>query len=125
MPVFVGAKYQHGHGLGNIFSGLFCSILYRLSKKCTELVVKTGLNLVHDASHGVASHGVLFKQSVKKHVPIALKEVVEIVKFQSGSGAPKSKHRRVNSHRHQRRRHCGGGCGSGRRRRQHFNGIIA
>jgi len=68
---------------------------------------------------------VLFKQSVKKHVPIALKEVVKIVKFQSGSGAPKSKHRRVNSHRHQRRRHYGGGCGSGRRRRQHFNGIIA
>jgi len=82
--------------------------------------LKTSLDLVHDASHNVP-----FKHSIKKHVPKALKEVVEDVKFQSGSGALKSKHCRVDSHHRQ----CsGGGGGSGPRRRprrQHFNDIFA
>ena len=109
MPVFVGAKYQRSHGLCNIFSGLFCSILLPFitgnASSWVGTAVKTGLNLVRDTSHGVP-----FKQFVKKHVPKALKEVVKDTKFQSGSGAPKNKHRRVDSHR---------------RRRQHFNDIFA
>jgi len=84
MPVFIGAKYQRSHRLGNIFSGLFRSILLPFIKRNAPSwagnVVKTGLNLVHNASHGVP-----FKQSVKKNVPKALKEVVEDVKFQLGS----------------------------------------
>jgi len=118
MPVFVGAKYQRGNRRGNIFSGLFCSILLSFIKgnapSWAGKTVKTGLNLVHDASRGV-----LFKQSIKKHVPKALKVVVEDTKFQSGSGAPKSKHRRV-----ARPRHRGGGGGGRGRRRQHFNDIL-
>jgi len=120
MPVFVGAKFQRGHGLGNIFSGLLRNILLPFIKgnatNWASKVAKTGLNLVHDASRGVP-----FKQSVKRHVPKALKEVVEDTKFQSGSGAPKSKHRRV-SRPHRR---GGGSRGRGRRRRQHFNDIFA
>jgi len=73
MPVFIGAKCQNGHGLGNIFSGLFRSILLTFIKgnapSWASKAVKTGLNLVHDASHGVP-----FKQSVKKHGPKALKK---------------------------------------------------
>ena len=115
MPVFIGAKYQRGHGLGNIFSGLLRNILLPLIKgnalSWAGKVAKTGLNLVRDASRGVP-----FKQSVKRHVPKALKEVVEDTNFQSGSGAPKSKHRRVARPRRRR----GGG-----RRRQHFNDIFA
>jgi len=121
MPVFVGAKIQRKHGLSNIFGGLLRNILLPLIKKNAPSwagkVAKTGLNLVRDASRGVP-----FKQSVKRHVPKALKEVVKDTKFQSGSGAPKSKHRRVS-----RPRLCRGGggrhgCG---RRRQHFNDIFA
>jgi len=83
MPVFVGAMYQHGHGLGNIFSRLFHSTLLPFIKgnapSWASKAVKTGLNLVRDASHGVSC-----KHFVKKHILKALKEVIEDVKFQSG-----------------------------------------
>jgi len=73
MPVFVGAKYERGHGLGNIFSGLLRNILLPLIKgnapSWAGKVAKTRLNLVHDASRGVP-----FKQSVKRQVPKALKK---------------------------------------------------
>jgi len=70
-------------------------------------VIKTGINLASDASQGVP-----FKESFKKRVPKALKETVEGVKFQSGSGVLKSKHRRRS------RRHCGSV-------RQRYNDIFA
>jgi len=37
MPIFIGAKYQHGHGLGNIFSGLFSSTLLPFIKKMHQV----------------------------------------------------------------------------------------
>jgi len=92
MLIFRGAKYQRGHGLGNILGGLFGSILLTFVKRNVPMLagkaIKTGINLASDASRGVP-----FKRSFKKHVPKALKETVEDVKFQSGSGASKSKHR--------------------------------
>ena len=110
MPIFRGAKYQCGHGLGNILGGLFRSIILPFIKRNVPMLagkaIKTGINLASDASPGV-----LFKQSFKKHVPKALKETVEGVKFQSGSGALKSKHRR-----RRRRRRRGG---------QRYNDIFA
>jgi len=124
MPVFVSAKYQCSHGLSNIFSRLFWSILLPFIKgnapSWAGKAVKTGLNLVCDESHSVP-----FKQSVKKEVPKALKEVVEDTKFQLGSGVRNSKHRRLHSHcrcRQRRSRRGGGNCG---RRRQYFNDIFA
>jgi len=72
--------------------------------------IKTGINLASDASRGVP-----FKQSIKKHVPKAVKETVEDVKFQSGSGASKSKHRRVAHPR----------CSSRRGVCQRYNDIFA
>jgi len=93
MPIFRGAKYQRGHGLGNILGGLFRSIILPFVKRNAPMLagkaIKTRINLASDTSQGVP-----FKQSFKKHVPKALKETVESVKFQSGSGASKSKHRR-------------------------------
>jgi len=120
MPVFIGAKYQRGHGLGNILSGLFRSIILPFIKRNAPMIagkaIKTGINLAGDASRGVP-----FKQSVKRQLPKALKEAADEVKFQSGSGAPKSKHRRVARPRRRRRR---GGGGSGRSR-QRYNDIFA
>jgi len=93
MPIFRGARYQRGHGLDNILGGLFRSIILPFIKRNVPMLagkaIKTGINLASDASRGVP-----FKQSFKKHVPKALKETFEDVKFQSGSGASKSKHRR-------------------------------
>ena len=72
MTVLISAKYQRGHGLGNIFRRLFRSILLLFVKgnapSWAGKAVQTGLNLVHSASHRVP-----FKQSIKKHVPKALK----------------------------------------------------
>ena len=64
-------------------------------------VIKTGINLASDASQGVP-----FKESFKKRVPKALKETVEGVKFQSGSGASKSKHRPCRNRRYRGVHQC-------------------
>jgi len=106
MPIFRGAKYQRGHGLGNILGGLLRTIILPFVKRNAAMMagkaIKTGINVVSDASRGVP-----LKQSFKTHVPKALKETVENVKFQSGSGASKSKHR--HGRRRSRRSRRGGG----------------
>ena len=81
MPVFVGAKYQRGHGLDNILGGLFRSIILpfieRNAPMMADKAIKTGINLANDASWAVP-----FKQSVKRRLSKTLKEAVEEVKFQ-------------------------------------------
>jgi len=125
MPIFVGAKYQRGHGLGNILGGLFRSIILPFIKRNAPMMVnkamKTGINMAGDVASGVP-----FKQSVKRRVPKALKEAVDEVKFQSGSGALKSKHRRIARPRPRPRgSHHHRGGGGGKRGRRHYNNIFA
>jgi len=75
MPVFVGAKYQHGHGLANILGGLFRSIILPFIKRNAPMMagkaIKTGINLANDASR------VPDTQSVKVQLLKSLKEAVE------------------------------------------------
>ena len=91
--------------------------------------MKTGLNMAGDVASGVP-----FKQSIKRQLPKTLKEAVDEVKFQLGSGAPKSKHRRITRPRSrprggkQRRHRRGGrrsGGGGGKRGRRCYNDIFA
>jgi hypothetical protein len=47
-PVYVGTRYQRGHGLGSIFGSLFKSavpLLKRGAKTLGREALKTGLNL--------------------------------------------------------------------------------
>ena len=77
MPIFRGAKYQRGHGLGNMLGGLLRTIILPFVKRNVSMMagkaIKTSINLASDASRGVP-----FKQSFKTHVPKALKETVEL-----------------------------------------------
>ena len=132
MPIFDGAKYQRGHGLGNILGGLFRSIIKFIKRNAPMMVnkaMKTGINMAGDVASGVP-----FKQSIKRQLP-TLKEAVDEVKFQLGSGAPKSNHHWITDPRSRprggkQRCHCrggrrSGGGGGGKRGRRRYNNIFA
>lgn len=54
-PVYVGRRYQRGHGLGSILGGLFKSAAPLLKKGAKFLgkeALKTGLNVASDALQG-------------------------------------------------------------------------
>ena len=54
-PVFAGRRYQRGHGLGNIFEGLFKAAMPLLKKGAKTLereALKTGLNIARDVVQG-------------------------------------------------------------------------
>ena len=55
MPVFAGARYQHGHGLGSILSGLFRRIIlpfFRANgRTMASKAIKTGLEVADDVAH--------------------------------------------------------------------------
>jgi len=96
MPVFVGARYQRGHGLGSMLSGLIRHVvvpfLKRNSGALAGNVLKTGVQVVDDLVRGKT-----FKETVKKRMPEAIKTTAQDINWQTGSGKPKRKRRR---HRH-------------------------
>ena len=54
-PVFVGRRYQRGHGLGSIFGGLFKAAMPLLKKGAKTLgreALKPGLNIAGDVVQG-------------------------------------------------------------------------
>jgi hypothetical protein len=54
-PVFVGIRYQRGHGLGSIFGGLFKAAMPLLKKGAKTLgreALKPGLNIAGDVVQG-------------------------------------------------------------------------
>ena len=54
-PYYAGAKYQKGHGLGSMFSGMLKSALPLLKKGAMGLAksaVETGLNIAKDGIEG-------------------------------------------------------------------------
>jgi hypothetical protein len=85
MPVYVGARFQRGHGLGSILSGLFRRILpfFRSNAKnfATNLL-QTGAEVVGD----VFDNNKKFGESLKERIPQGIKRTVQDLKFQSGSG---------------------------------------
>jgi len=56
MPVFVGARYQRGHGLGSISSGLIRHVVVPFQKRNSGAlagnVLKTGVQVVDDLVRG-------------------------------------------------------------------------
>jgi len=88
MPVFVGARFQKGHGLGSILSGLFRRVLPFLkanSRNFAHNLIDTGLNVAQD----VFDNGKKLADSLKERVPEGIKRTVQDLKFQSGSGLMK------------------------------------
>ncbi len=53
--MYIGTRYQRGHGLGSIFGGLFNAALHLLKKGAKTLcreALKTGLNIAEDVVAG-------------------------------------------------------------------------
>lgn len=88
MPVFMGARFQRGHGLGSILSGLFRRVLPFLKangKNFAVNLLKTGVDVADDVFDG----GKKFTESLKERVPQGIKRTVQDLKFQSGNGLVK------------------------------------
>ena len=102
MPVFAGARYQRGHGLGSILSGLFRRIIipfFRANgRTIASKAIKTGLEVADDVAQGKS-----LKESAKRRIPKGIKEAAEKINWQTGSGTSKSK--RPGLPRNRRRRH--------------------
>ena len=55
IPVFSGSKYQKGHGIGNLFSGLIKAAIPLVKKGAISLgktALQTGLNIAKDSIAG-------------------------------------------------------------------------
>ena len=102
--MFVGRKFQRGHGLGSILGGFFRRLVLPFlktnAKSMLRNVAKTGVGVASDVIDGQS-----FANSVKIRVPAGIKRGVEDIMFQSApakrQSAPTSRHPR---HRHPRRR---------------------
>ena len=85
MPVYVGARFQRGHGLGSVLSGLFRRILpffRNNAKNFATNLLRTGAEVVGD----VLDDKKKFTESLKERVPQGIKRTVQDLNFQSGSG---------------------------------------
>ena len=85
MPVYVGARFQRGHGLGSILSGLFRRVLPFLKanvKNFATTALRTGVDIAEDVFDNNKKLG----ESLKERVPQGIKRAVQNLDFQSGSG---------------------------------------
>ena len=82
IPVFVGRRFQRGHGLGSILGGfvrrLVLPFFQAHGKKMLKNAAKTGLEVAGDVIDGRS-----FVDSVKSRVPAGIKRGVEDVVLQS------------------------------------------
>ena len=89
MPVFVGRRFQRGHGLGSILSGFFRRLVLPFfktyGKSMLSGALKTGMEVADDVLDGQP-----LKESAKKRVPEGIKRTVQSSR-QSGSGFKKKR----------------------------------
>lgn len=55
IPIFTGSRYQKGHGIGNLFSGVFRAALPLVKKGALALgktALQTGINIAKDSIQG-------------------------------------------------------------------------
>ena len=85
MPVYVGARFQRGHGLGSILSGLFRRVLPFFKSNAKQLannLLQTCPEVVSDVFDSKKK----FSESLKERIPQGIKCTVQDLSFQSGSG---------------------------------------
>ena len=98
MAAFTGARYQRGHGLGNILRSLTkfaLPFLKKGAKAVGKQVMKTGMNIAQEAMLG---HNV--KKAAKRHLSQGLTELVT----QRGRGRPGRRRRGPPGERVKRRK---------------------
>jgi len=106
MPVFVGARRQRGHGIGNVLSGLFRGVIGLLGKGkgiATQLLkqnkdaaisnlIQTGMNVAGDLAQGKK-----VKKTLKRRVPEGIKQTAQNIDWHLDDDTPTTKHRRVDA----------------------------
>ena len=78
LPVFTGSKYQRGHGLGGLFSGLFKAatpLLRRGALRVGKQLLKTGTKVADDVLSGQR-----FKHALKSRGREGLKDLLQPIK---------------------------------------------
>jgi len=94
IPVFVGSKYQPGHGLGSVLGGLlrrFVIPLFTTHGKTLALdALRTGMDVAEDVFGDKRG----LKESIKKRVPEGIKRTAQNLIRQSGSGVGKRRRKR-------------------------------
>jgi len=94
IPVFIGSRYQRGHGLGSVLGGFlrrFIIPLFTTHGKTLALdALRTGMDVAEDVLGGKQG----LKESVKKRVPEGIKRSAQNLIRQSGSGVAKRRRKR-------------------------------
>ena len=90
IPVFVGRRFQHGHGLGSILSSFFRRLVLPFfqshGKKILANAVKTTAQVADDVLGGKT-----LKESAKHRIPTGIKRTLLGLGPQSGSGVRRVK----------------------------------
>ena len=114
IPVFVGKRFQRGHGLGSILSGFVRRLVLPFfktnAKSMLKNAAKTGVEVASDVIDGRS-----FTDSVKNRVPAGIKRGVEDIVFQS---PPAKRQQRVPGARTSQQQHRSGLRHSRHRRRR-------
>jgi len=107
IPVFRGAKYQRGHGLGSVIGGLFRRVVLPFLKTSGQFLkknkgtilanaLKTGMEVADDVLEGKS-----LKESAKKRAWSGIKRTADSLDWQTGSG-PRKRRKSVRRRRRQR-----------------------
>jgi len=103
LPVFRGAKYQRGHGLGSVIGGLFRRVVLPFLQRSAKDIVpflkqnrktiltnalKTGMEVADDVLEGKN-----LKEAAKKRVLSGIKRTAGSMNWQTGSGRRRKRQR--------------------------------
>jgi len=93
IPVFVGRRFQHGHGLGSILSSFFRRLVLLFFQSHGKIIlsnaVKTSMEVADDVLRGKT-----VKESAKQRVTTGIKRTLLGLGSQSGSGVRRVRRRK-------------------------------
>jgi len=94
IPVFVGRKFQHGHGLGSILSEFFRRLVLPFFKAHGKKILVNGVKTSAEVADDVLE-GKTVKESAKRRIPASIKRTLLGLGPQSGSGVRRPKVRQI------------------------------
>lgn len=81
MPVYSGARYQRGHGIGNILGGLIRKVVPFIKdnvKTIGKNLLSTGADIAQDMIRGQK-----FGEAARRHIPAAIQSTVKDIDWKS------------------------------------------
>jgi len=94
MPVFIGRRHQHGHGIGNVLGGLLRRVVGFLGSRGLDFLkqnrqtavlnlIKTGLDIAKDVTSSKK-----VKEALKTRIPEGIKQTAQELRFQLNGEKP-------------------------------------